>query len=67
MADAFTSFPDAARSLLTLHVLSEKEGQFLGGICYRREPLTEKQARWLRILLDRHDLPALIEGGEHVR
>lgn len=52
----------AARQLLTITSLTEREGQFLGGLCYRSAPLSEKQANWLKILLDRHDLPALGEG-----
>lgn len=59
-------FPDhrlAARQLLTLTNLTEREGQFLGGISYRLGPLTEKQERWLLILLDRHGFPSLADGG----
>lgn len=65
MADPnpFTDFRLAARQLLTVTTLSEKEGQFLGGLSYRREPITDKQANWLRILLDRHSFSALAEGG----
>ena len=49
----------AARQLLTITTLSEKEGQFLGGLCYRAAPLTDKQANWLNILLDRHNVTPL--------
>jgi hypothetical protein len=50
-------------SLLTAGVpLKPREGQFLGGIAFDANPLTAKQADWLRILLDRHGLPPL-EGG----
>ncbi len=66
MADPFTSVPDAARALLAVETLSEKEGQFCGGLVFRSAPLSDKQVNWLRILLARHDLPALAEGGEHV-
>lgn len=66
MAEPFTDFRLAARQLLTAVNLSEKEGQFLGGLCYRTAPLTEKQANWLRILLDRHDLPPFAAGGADV-
>ena len=45
--------------------LKPREGQFLGGIAYEANPLTEKQANWLRILLDRHGLPPLADGGGH--
>lgn len=65
MANPFTSFPDAARALLAAECLSEKEGQFCGGLAFRTAPLSDKQANWLRILLSRHDLPALAEGGDH--
>lgn len=64
MSEPFTDFRLAARQLLTVATLSEREGQFLGGLCYRRDPLTEKQANWLRILLDRHHFPTLADGGE---
>lgn len=63
MAEPFTDFRLAARQLLTIVNLSEKEGQFLGGLSYRSAPLSDKQANWLRILLDRHGFPALAEGG----
>ncbi len=66
MADPFPRFPDAARALLAVESLSEKEGQFCGGLAFRTAPLSNKQASWLRILLSRHGLPALAEGGEHV-
>jgi hypothetical protein len=65
MADTFPSFPAAARALLALDCLSEKEGQFCGGLAFRTVPLSGKQANWLRILLARHGLPALAEGGDH--
>lgn len=66
MADTFPRFPAAARALLAVDSLSEKEGQFCGGLAFRTAPLSDKQANWLRILLTRHGLPALAEGGEHV-
>lgn len=31
---------------------------------YRTFPLSDKQANWLRILLSRHGLPALNDGGQ---
>ena len=65
MAEPFTRFPDAARALLAVDTLSEREGQFCGGLAFRTAPLSDKQARWLRILLTRHDLPALAEGVDH--
>lgn len=63
--EPFTDIRLAARQLLTVNTLSEKEGQFLGGLCYRKDCLSEKQARWLQILLDRHDFQPLVEGGAH--
>lgn len=63
MAEPFTNFRLAARQLLTIANLSEKEGQFLGGLSYRSESLSDKQANWLRILLDRHGFPPLAAGG----
>lgn len=59
----FTNFTDAARALMAVESLSEREGQFIGGLAYRTAPLSDKQANWLRILLSRHALPELVEGG----
>ena len=54
----------AAMSLLTKGVpLKPREGQFLGGIAFDANPLSEKQANWLFILLKKHGLDAP-EGGE---
>jgi hypothetical protein len=61
--EPFTDFRLAARQLLTVATLTEREGQFCGGLAYRKDEITEKQRNWLRILLDRHALPALAEGG----
>lgn len=66
MAKPFETFPAAARALFAIETLTEKEGQFCGGLAYRTAPLSDKQANWLRILFSRHNLPALAEGGEHV-
>lgn len=65
MAEPFPNFSVAARALLAVECLSEKEGQFCGGLAYRSASLSEKQANWLRILLARHGLPTIIEGDEH--
>ena len=65
MVEHFPSYAHAARALLAVETLSEKEGQFCGGLAFRTFPLSDKQANCLRILLDRHGLPALAEGGEH--
>lgn len=56
----FTCHRKAARALLAFDGLSEREGQFCGGMAYRPYPLSDKQAKWLGILLARHDLPALV-------
>ena len=67
MASAFVDHRRAAMALLTKGVeLKEKEGNFLGGIAYRPDPMSDKQANWLRILLERHGLPPLQDGGAHV-
>lgn len=63
MVDTFSHFRDAARALLTVDSLSEREGQFCGGVAFRTAPLSDKQANWLRILLSGHGLPALAKGG----
>ena len=53
----------AAMAILTSGAnLRAKEGQFLGGIAFDANPLTEKQAQWLEILIDRH-LPNSTPGG----
>jgi hypothetical protein len=65
MAKPFSDHRAAARAILAVETLSEKEGQFLGGLAYRSAPLSDKQSNWLRILLDRHGLPALAEGNDH--
>jgi hypothetical protein len=65
MADTCPRFQDAARALLAVNSLSEKEGQFCGGLAFRTAPLSNKQANWLRILLNRHGLLALAQGGEN--
>jgi hypothetical protein len=48
-----------ARQILTVTTLREREGQFLGGLCYRDEPLSEKQMRWLMVLADKHGFAPL--------
>lgn len=67
MGSFFNDHRCAALALLTKGVeLREKEGNFLGGIAYRPDPMSEKQANWLRILLERHGMPPLHDGGAHV-
>lgn len=63
MAEPFLNHRTAARALLAVESLSEREGQFCGGMAYRASPLTDKQSRWLLLLLERHGLPALADGG----
>lgn len=64
MTSPFSSHRDAAMALLTSGAdLRPKEGQFLGGIAFDANPLTEKQSNWLTILLSRHGLPPLSDGG----
>ena len=56
----------AAMAVLTSGAaLRPKEGQFLGGIAFDLNPLTEKQADWLRILLEKHGLPPLVMENHH--
>jgi len=47
---------DAMKMLTSGDTLKPREGQFLGQIAFDANPLTEKQANWLRILLVRHGL-----------
>lgn len=55
----------SAMSLLTAGViLKPREGQFLGGVAFDATPLTGKQRNWLVILLDKHGLPPLADGGD---
>jgi hypothetical protein len=63
-ARSFPHFRRAARALFAVENLSEKEGQFVGGLAFRSAPLSEKQANWLRILLHRHELPPLDPSGD---
>lgn len=61
---AFTDHRPAAMALLTSGAtLRPREGQFLGGLAFDANPLTQKQRDWLRILLDRHGLPPFSDGG----
>ncbi|HKY81623.1 MAG TPA: hypothetical protein VJM09_09130 [Sphingobium sp.] len=61
----FPNHREAAMAVITCGAaLRPKEGQFLGGIAFDLNPLTEKQDEWLRILLERHGLPPLAGRGE---
>lgn len=54
----------AAMRLLTAGLpLKPREGQFLGGIAFDANPLTEKQTNWLAILLNKHGFASLADGG----
>ena len=62
MSAPFTSQRAAALALLNGAPLKAKEGQFCGGIAFE-DGLTPKQRNWLVILLKRHGLPELNDGG----
>ncbi|KPF76993.1 hypothetical protein IP68_03890 [Blastomonas sp. AAP25] len=50
---AFTSHRSAALALLNSdHRLSRKAGSFLGQLAVDLTPMTERQAKWLAILLE---------------
>lgn len=62
---AFTSHQDAAMAVLNCGgPLRPREGQFLGGLAFDANPLTDKQRNWLVILLNKHSLPPLADGGD---
>lgn len=62
MSAPFTDHRSAAMAILTSGAdLRPREGQFLGGVAFDANPLTEKQANWLSILLAKHGLPELVE------
>jgi hypothetical protein len=64
MVDAPVPHCAAAMTLLTSGAqLRPKEGQFLGGISFDANPLTEKQANWLSILLTKHGFDELNGGA----
>ncbi|MDF2493276.1 hypothetical protein [Sphingomonas sp.] len=49
----------AALDLIIYADLTAKEGSFCGQIAFDTKPLSDRQERWLRILLDRHNLAPL--------
>lgn len=63
MMRPFPHHRPAAMALLKTAPLKPREGQFCGGLAFSDDPLTEKQANWLRLLLDRHGLPPLMFDG----
>ena len=63
MAEAPVDHREAARAILRSDApLRAREGQFLGGLAYRAEPVSERQANWLRVLVRRYGPTA---GGAH--
>ncbi|AYJ86890.1 hypothetical protein D3Y57_14255 [Sphingomonas paeninsulae] len=63
MSDEQQDHRVAAMAIITSGAaLRPKEGQFLGGIAFDANPLTEKQSNWLSILLARHGFDEL-NGG----
>lgn len=64
MTAAIPNTRKAALAVLTCGAdLTQREGQFLGGISFADRPLSEKQDRWLRALLQRHGLSDLMEAA----
>ncbi len=64
MADPFRAHADAALALINAGLpLKPREGQFLGGLAFDTTRLSEKQRNWLVILLAKHGLPSLADGG----
>lgn len=53
----------AMRLLTSGAALRPKEGQFLGGLAFDRNPLSDKQANWLEILAARY-LPSTSETSK---
>jgi hypothetical protein len=61
----FTSQRDAALALLNKSArLTRKAGSFLGQLVADPGPLSTAQRDWLATLLDRAELPPLVEGGQ---
>lgn len=60
-------FPDRKQAALALlngeHRLSRKAGSFLGQLVADPSPLSDAQADWLAILLDRAGLAPLTKGA----
>lgn len=60
----FPSHRAAALALLTGdHRLSRKAGSFLGQLAVEPTPMTERQAKWLAILLEQAGLPPYAGEG----
>jgi hypothetical protein len=60
--EPFTTIRDASLALLNGASLTQREGQFLGGIAFADYGLSPKQLNWLVLLLARHGLPPLAPG-----
>lgn len=60
MSAPFNGHRPACLALLNNAPLRSKEGGFLGQVAFE-DDLTEKQRRWLVLLLDRHGFPPLAD------
>lgn len=59
----FTDLRSAALALLNSNArLTRKAGSFLGQLVADPAPLSEKQRDWLGTLLERAELPPLLDG-----
>lgn len=62
-AGPFRDHREVAMAVLTCGAqLRRNEGQFLGGIAFDDTPLTEKQERWLNILVERYGVEPAGQG-----
>lgn len=65
MPEPFTNPRDAARALFVEGAdLDYRSGQFAGGVAYSDRPLSDRQLRWLSVLLSKAGLPPMAEGGD---
>jgi hypothetical protein len=63
MAEPYVDHRETARAILRSEApLRETEGQFLGGLAYRVEAPSERQANWLAVLARRYGPKT---GGAH--